>query len=99
MDDDDSKSFLPVHIILGANDFAKIYRGERLRVGQRGEPVAEATQLGWTLMSPGVETVLSQAYLSVSTTADYERLCALDVLGLADTPSGDQGDVYTEFKD
>ena len=88
MDDDDSKSLLPVHIVLRANDFPKIRTGERLRVGQRGEPVAEATQLGWTLMSPGVETVLSQAYLSVNTTADYERLCALDVLGLADTPSG-----------
>ena len=26
-------------------------------------------------------------------------MCALDVLGLADTPTGDQGDVYVEFKE
>ena len=36
MDDDDTKKMLPVHIILGANDFAKIRTGERLRVGRRG---------------------------------------------------------------
>ena len=43
MDDDDEKERLPVHIILGANDFAKIRTGERLRVGHRGDPVAELT--------------------------------------------------------
>ena len=94
MDDDDGKSQLPVHLILGANDFAKIRTGERLRVGRRGDPVAEFTRFGWALMSPGAETDLSPVYLAVNSTADYERLCALDVLGLADTPTGDQGDVY-----
>ena len=41
MDDTDQKSQLPVHIILGANDFAKIRTGERLRVSRHGDPVAE----------------------------------------------------------
>jgi hypothetical protein len=50
MDDDVEKSQLPVHIIFGANDFAKIRTGERLRVVCRGDPVAELTRLGWTLM-------------------------------------------------
>ena len=99
MDDDDEKSQLPVHIILGANDFAKIRMGECLRVGCRGDPVAELTRLGWTLMSPGVDSSSSQAYLAINSSTDYERLCALDVLGLADTPTGDQGDVYVEFKE
>lgn len=35
MEDDDSKKMLPVHIIFGANDFAKIRTGERLRIGRR----------------------------------------------------------------
>ena len=48
MDDDDEKDQLPVHLILGANDFAKIRTGERLRVGRRGDlnPVAEFTRFG-----------------------------------------------------
>ena len=37
--------------------------------------------------------------IAVNSTADYKRLCALDVLGLVDTPTGDQGDVYNEFKE
>ena len=35
MDDDDGKDQLPVHLILGANDFAKIRTGERLCVGNK----------------------------------------------------------------
>ena len=99
IDDVDEKSHLPVHLILGANDLAKIRTGERLRVGRRGDPVAEYTRFGWTLMSPGAETDLSPVYLALNSTADYDRLCALDVLGLADNPTGDQGDVYDEFKE
>ena len=30
---------------------------------------------------------------------DYEELCRLDVLGLADTPQHDQGQVYSEFRE
>ena len=51
MDDDDRKSQLPVHLILGANNFAKICSGERLRVGCRGDPVAKFMRFGWVLMS------------------------------------------------
>ena len=50
-------------------------------------------------MSPGAETDPSPVYLALNSTADYDRLCALDVLGLADKPTGDQGDVYDEFKE
>ena len=50
-------------------------------------------------MSPGADRDLSPAYLAVNSNADYERLCALNVLGLADSPTGDQTDVYDEFKE
>ena len=99
MDDDDEKERLPVHIILGANDFAKIGTGERLRVGRRGDPVAEFARFGWTIMSPGADQDLSPAYLAVNSRPDYEKLCSLDVLGLADSPTGAQGDVHEEFKE
>ena len=30
INDDDDKAVLPVHLILGANDFARVHTGERL---------------------------------------------------------------------
>ena len=100
MDDICDDEQLPVHVIIGANDFAKIRTGERLRVGRRGDPVAEFTRFGWSIMSPGGEVdSVCNAYLAVTPTFDYERLCALDVLGLQDPPSGNQVDVYEEFKE
>lgn len=48
-------------------------------------------------MSQGAETDLSLVYLAVN--SNYERLCALDLLGLEDCPTGDQEVVYTEFKE
>lgn len=37
--------------------------------------------------------------LTQTSIVDYEELCKLDVLGLADTPTGDQSVVYEEFKE
>ena len=46
-------------------------------MGRRGDPVAEFTRFGWTIMSPGADRDLSPAYLAVNSNADYERLvCA-----------------------
>ena len=45
-DDEDDERVLLFHLILGANDFARIRTGERLRVGRRGDPVAEFTRFG-----------------------------------------------------
>ena len=98
MDDTDTKPELPIHMILGASEYSKIKMNAKPRVGQPGEPVAELTVLGWTLMSPGAESNLDNVYLTQSSTADYEKLCSLDILGLKDRPAGDQMSVYDEFK-
>ena len=90
---------LPIHNILGVNDFPKISTGERLRVERLGDPVSEFTRFGWTIMSPGADSGLSPALLAVNSNADYEKLCALDVLGLVDPETGDQSTVYNEFKE
>ena len=37
--------------------------------------------------------------LTVDAVSDYEKLCALDVLGLADLPAEDQLEVYKEFRE
>ena len=77
---------LPVHIILGANEYANISTRTQLRVGRRGEPVAEFTRFSWAFLAPGIEADLSAGFLAVDAVSDYEKLCALDVLGLADSP-------------
>ena len=74
MDDDDTKDLLPIHIILGANDYAKIRLNESLCVGQNGEPFAEHTRFGWCLMSPGAEQEVSLSCLAVNSTTDYDKL-------------------------
>jgi hypothetical protein len=36
-------------------------------------------------------------FVTQSTLTDYEQLCALDVLGLADSHENDQQEVYEDF--
>ena len=48
-------------------------------------------------MAPRIEADLSTGFLAVDAIQDYELLCSLDVLGLADSLAGDQQEVYREF--
>ena len=50
-------------------------------------------------MSPPKEIDLSNMFLMQKAVADFKQLCKLDVLGLSDKPSGDQSDMYEEFKE
>lgn len=59
MEDTDTKDSLPVHLNLGASDYAKIETETATRIGALGEPIGEKTKLGWTPMSPGKEVDLS----------------------------------------
>ena len=61
MIDGDKKAELPAHIILGASDYAKIRIKMRPKIGHLGEPVAELTQFGWTITSPGKEIHISHS--------------------------------------
>ena len=99
MDDDDKKSELPIHVILGASEYSRIKTETKPRIGQPSEPIAEFTMLGWTMMSTGREAALSNVYLTKTSAADYEQLCSLDVLGLADRPEADQQNVFAEFSE
>ena len=82
MEDIDTKSLLPVHVILGTSDYAKI----KTHIGAIGEPVAEYTLFGWTIMSPGTETDLDKMFLAQTASNDYEEFYQMDVLGLEDKP-------------
>ena len=97
LDDKDKKGELPIHLILGASEYSRIKTETKPRIGKPSEPIAELTMLGWAMMSSGKETGLSNVYLTKSSTADYEQLCSLDVLGLEDRPETDQESVYGEF--
>ena len=99
MGDQDSKDILLVHIILGASDYPKIKTETAPRVRALGEPVGEKTKLGWTIMSPGKEVDLSPMFFTQTSHVDYDELCKLDVLGLADAPIGNQAEVYSKFKE
>lgn len=99
MDDIDEKSELPVHLILGTNKYAQIKTETTPKIRKPGEPIAELTRLGWTIMSPGSESDLTNMFLTQTSAVDYEALCRLDVLGLQDHPVGDQDLVYEEFKE
>ena len=79
MDDTDTKQELPVHLILGTSEYTKIKTKTTPKLGKPGEPVAEFTQLGWTIMSPGKEADLTKMLLTQTTLSDYENSCRLDV--------------------
>ena len=88
-----------MHVTLGSGECARIRTKERPLVGAEGQPVAEKTKLGWIAMSPGIETDSTTMLLNQTSQRDYEDLCRLDVLRLADTAEHDQQTVYTEFKE
>ena len=50
MEETDTKELLPIHVILGANEYTKIRTAGYQRAGAVGEPMAEQTRFGWTIM-------------------------------------------------
>ena len=99
MDECDTKSELPVHVVLGNGEYARIKTRNKPLVGSDGEPVAELTKFGWMIMSPGVEWDQNMMLMTTTSQSDFERLCRLDVLGLEDTSEKDPNAVYDDFKD
>ena len=97
-EDLETRAQIPIHLVLGVSDYAKIKTTAALKVGRLGEPVAEKTLLGWTVMSPG-EKREGLILLTQSTTLDYEQSCSLDVLGLADRNENDQKTVFNELEE
>mgnify|MGYP002804125711 CR=1 FL=1 len=51
-------------------------------------------------MSPGEDkSVTTRVLLTQTSQSDYDELCCLDILGLADSPQQDQKEVYAEFRE
>ena len=99
MNDNDQKPKLPIHLIIGVSDYICIKTNQPARVGKTGEPVAELTKFGWTIIAKGNEIDYAALLLTQTNQSDYEQLCRLDVLGLEDRPEHDQASVYAEFRE
>ena len=80
MEETDTKELLPIHVILGANEYTKIRTAGYQRAGAVGEPMAEQTRFGWTIMSSGAEVDSQNMFLTQTSIGDYEELCRMDVL-------------------
>ena len=46
MNNQDKRGRLPVHLILGAGEYAKLKTESAPKIGEPGEPVAELTKFG-----------------------------------------------------
>ena len=62
IDDFHLKRELPVHLILGTSEYAGIKTETTPKMGKPGEPIAELTRFGWTLMSPVSEPDLTKMF-------------------------------------
>ena len=98
IDDKDEKDSLPIHLIIGASEYAKIKTSTKPVIGKPGEPVRELTKFGWTIISPGSEFETGNLFFAGSSRTDYDRLCSLNVLGLGEREVGEQS-VFAEFKE
>ena len=65
MDDTDDKPELPVHLIIGDSEYAKIKTDTKPRLGKPGEPVGGLTKFGWTIISLGSEADTEHLFLEV----------------------------------
>lgn len=59
MDDKDTKPELPIHLVLGTSEYARLKNSTAPKIALLGQPVAEKTRHGWNIMSPGLENETS----------------------------------------
>ena len=97
--DKDTKSQLPVHVIFGSGKYTRIKTETKPCVRKEGGPIAELTKMGWFIMSPGTEFDRNRMLLTQTSQSDYEGLCRMYILGLADAAENDQTIVHAEFKE
>ena len=73
MDDHDMKSQLPIHVILGSGEYARIKTATKPLIRGEGEPVAERTKLGWMILIPGAEFDKTKMFLTQTSQMDFDN--------------------------
>ena len=100
MDDGDTKPQLPIHLVLGNCEYARIKTSSKPLIGKEDSgPVAEKTKFRWLIMSSCLEFEQKMMLLTPTSQSDFDRLCRLDVLGLKVSTESDQNLVYEDFKE
>ena len=101
-DESTEEEKLPVHIILGAADYQRIKTTEPPVLGPNPDvdPGAEFTMLGWTVTGKTMEvdSEVERIFLMLSPKEEFEKMCSIEVLGLADTDSGPEDRFHENFK-
>ena len=97
MHDTNTKYLVPIYIILGASDFAKIKMGAYAWVDDISEPFAEQTKMGWVIMSPGREIDTVSALFTKTSVNDNGKLFDTDALGLEQSHYKHDGHIYKKF--
>ena len=92
---------MPVHIILGAADYQRIRTTEPLILGADPDkdPGAEFTMLGWTIYGRQLmtESGAEKQFFLKSGQEEFEKLCSLDVLGIADRETKEDSRIHEDF--
>ena len=95
-----SEGYLPVHILLGVQDYQRI-RTPKLPIFGRNlktDPGAEYTKLGWVLIGGNIDDQANKlCYLSLTGPEQFAQLCQTDVLGLEE-PAKEGNFNHEEFK-
>ena len=89
LNETDTKPSLPIHIVLGSGEYARVKTKASPLIGKEWEPIAERTKLGLFVMSPDAELDETTMLITQTAQSDYEELCRLDVLGLSDSMEHD----------
>ena len=92
---------MPVHIILGAADYQRIRTTEPLILGADPDkdPGAEFTMLDWTIYGRQLmtESGAEKQFFLKSGQEEFEKLCSLDVLGIADRETKEDSRIHEDF--
>ena len=90
-DENTTKDYLPVHVILGVADYYKIKTLEPIVFGKHPsiDPFSEFTKLDWTLAGKqGVSgTFVEKQFFVRSSKDEFEQMCSLDEIGIKDEKS------------
>ena len=97
-DENASGNNLPVHILLGMNDYITIKTTKAPIISQDKRPiVAEFTKIGWVL-SGGINlnTLNPEKAFLLTSEEQFERMTKLDILGITDQEESKE-DFHVEF--
>jgi hypothetical protein len=86
-EEESTDEYLPVHILLGVNDFKRIRLQEAPVIGRHPQdPLAEMTKLGWIMYGGRTERSGTElCHFTMTGQQEFEKLCSLDVLGLKES--------------